>query len=181
MNNILKKYSAYFLLSLAILCITGCTGYKFTFSGVNIDPKVKSISVALFYNDASDGPPNLAVLLTESLRDYYQRNTPLDVTTTDGDLQISGTIKSYRTAPVGGASQGEIGTEFADQQRLTVTVSIDFINIYDESKDFAARSFSGQADFDADKTLTDVEQQLLEEIFDEQIIPTIFNKTVADW
>ena len=63
--------------------------------------------------------------------------------------------------------------------RLTITVTVAYVNITDSEFDFD-RSFSFFADYDSNLDLTTVENQLINEIFD-QIILDIFNASVANW
>jgi len=162
---------------LMLLCTTCAQAPRITFTGVSIDPNVESFSVENFYNDAPDGPADLGIRFTESMREYFQRNTPLNQITGAGDLQFAGSITGYNVTPVA-AGAGEF--QGAQLQRLTITVSVDYINLYDEESSFDRRSFSFFQDFDANQTLAQVEDQLITEIFD-QVIFDIFNATVADW
>ena len=69
--------------------------------------------------------------------------------------------------------------EMAAQNRLTVTVKIEFSNRkYPE--DDVSQSFSAYEDFDATASLDAVEATLCETII-EKIVEDIFNATVAQW
>ena len=70
--------------------------------------------------------------------------------------------------------------EQAAQNRLTVTVKIDFVNRKYPEDDFQGKSFSAYADFDAMTSLESVESTLCEDIV-EQLCEDIFNATVANW
>ncbi len=141
----------------------------------------ETLSIQTFYNDANNGPANLAVTFTDNLRDYYQQNTSLSQVTEGGELQIEGAITGYRLTPVApsAAANDQINDQ-ANLTRLTITVQVDFINLEDEEQNFTKKSFSFYADFDNDLGLTAVEDQLIQEIYD-QIILDIFNGTVANW
>ncbi|MDH5599005.1 MAG: hypothetical protein OEY34_07765, partial [Cyclobacteriaceae bacterium] len=69
--------------------------------------------------------------------------------------------------------------DVAAQTRLTISVFVSYTNINNDEFDFE-RNFSFFADFDNETNLSDVEQDLLDEIFD-QIILDIFNASVANW
>lgn len=150
---------------------------RFTFTGISLSPDIKTFSVENFFNDALDGPADMGIRFTESLREYYQRNTPLRQITSAGDLQFSGRITRYDVRPVAAGAQE---TQGAQLQRLSITVSVDYINIYEDEKSFQNSAFSFFEDFPANRNLADVENDLIRNIF-EQIIFDIFNKTVADW
>ncbi|NDE61367.1 MAG: hypothetical protein EB038_03990, partial [Cyclobacteriaceae bacterium] len=69
---------------------------KYSFTGTNINYEViKSFSVENFFNDSGSGPANMEQRFTEALKEYYQRNTQLELVRNNGDLQFSGSIVRY--------------------------------------------------------------------------------------
>jgi len=166
------RHLQWVLLVLAALLPTGCKIYSFT--GISLDPGIKSIAITNFYNNAGNGPANLSQTLTEELRDYYQNNSPLSITSPDGDLLVSGTIMGYDVTPVAPSGDAQ-----ASLNRLNIRVQVKFVNNFDETKNFESQ-FSHYADFPQEQTLSQVEAGLIEVIF-ERIVYDIFNKTVADW
>ena len=90
-------------LLVGVIFISGCGVYSFT--GASISSDVKTISIQTFYNNAPLGPSNMSVLFTESIKDYYQQNTSLELVDNNGDLQIDGFISNYTITPVA-ANQG---------------------------------------------------------------------------
>lgn len=177
MNTYIKHRFIFLnLVASAMIAFSSCAKFQFTFTGASLDPEIKTFSVEPFYNEALDGPANLNINFTEALKEYYQRNTSLKIVGTAGDLEFSGKIKSYRVAPEA-AGGGDL--QNAQLQRLTIIVTVDFINNFDDEKSFS-KDFSFFQQFDADKNLTEVENELIEEIF-KQIVFDIFNSTVADW
>jgi hypothetical protein len=167
-----KKSLNLIIFSLILLMPTGCGIYSFT--GINLDPSIKSIAITNFYNNAGNGPANLSQTLTEELRDYYQSNSPLRITQPEGDLVISGTIMGYDVTPVAPSAESQ-----ASLNRLTIRVQVKFVNNFDETKNFESQ-FSAYEDFAQNQTLSQVEGQLIDVIF-ERVVYDIFNKTVADW
>lgn len=159
--------------------LQGCGIYGFT--GASISPDIKTMSIQTFFNNATLGPSNMSVLFTEKIKDYYQQNTSLTLVDDEGDLQLDGTIDSYRLSPV--APQGGRGDNqqnITSLTRLTISVKAEYINTKDDTYDFN-KSFSFYVDFDQNTTdLAANEQQFIEEIFD-QIILDIFNSSVANW
>ena len=176
------RYLITFSLLVAIGLTSGCGIYSM--SGISIDyDKTKTISISNMYNDATLGPVNMPQTFTNMIRDYYQQNTNLVLVDndTEGDLQIEGGIVSFRTNPVSPQSSGSntIG-DTAAQTRLTISVKITYINTQDDTFNFENKSFSFFRDFDSNLNLTTIENQLVDEIF-EQIILDIFNASVANW
>lgn len=173
----LKNYSLIFLL-VAISAATGCGVYSFT--GASISADTKTISIQTFYNNAPLGPSNMSVLFTESIKDYFQQNTSLELTDTNGDLQIDGFISNYTITPVAATSSGRNdGVDFSALSRITITVNATYINLKDPTFDFD-RTFSFFKDYDNTVDLSSNEEAFVEEIFD-QIILDIFNASVANW
>jgi hypothetical protein len=168
------------LFCLLYLLINGCGVYSFT--GASITPDIKTISIQYFYNDAGNGPPSLQQTFTEKIRDYYQQNTSLELVDNGGDLQLEGNITGYNVKPIATTASGNANVaDAAGAQRLTITVKVSYANIKDETYNFSDKSFSFYDDFDPNSTtLTAVEDQLIETIFD-QIVVDIFNASVANW
>ncbi|WP_448519278.1 LPS assembly lipoprotein LptE [Rhodoflexus sp.] len=175
-----------FIPSLVVMCLlSSCAKLpSFTFSGINLDPRVQTMEIELFYADVPAGPANLSLQFTESLREYLMRNTRLRLVNSNGDLRFSGTITGYEVTPVA-PSAGSVqsgGVQFdqlAALQRLTIKVKVNYENTIDESENFD-QEFTFFEDFPQDQNLSQVEQELISRIFD-QIILDIFNKSVATW
>ena len=163
-----------------LACLSSCGTY--TFSGVAIDDsKVKTISIDNFYNDSGGGPPNMSQLFTEQIKDYYQQNTRLALVPENGDLQLEGAITGYEFVPVAARSSGSSEVaDVASEMRLNITVEATYINTTDDQYDFESRDFTFFADFDADRDPSAIENELIDQIF-EQIIFDIFTASVANW
>jgi len=161
-----------FLILISSLLSNSCGVYSL--SGYN--SRAKTIFIGNFLNRAGGGPPSLNIDFTERLKEYYQRNSPLNIANNEkgGELVILGTIVRYQMEPIAAT-----GNDVAAQNRLTIGVEVDFKNTTEEKKDFK-QTFSFYADFPQAQTLSQVENQLVDTIFD-QIVLDIFNKTVADW
>ena len=172
-------------LRLVVLCLlplllTQCGVYSL--SGISIDYETtKTVSIQNFFNDADLGPPDLAQTFTNELRDYFQQNTDLSLVTEAGDLQMEGSISSYRLAPIAPeAAQGDQQVDAAALTRLTITVQVTYLNTKDDTFNFENKNFSFFSDFDNDQNLATIEAGLIDEIY-EQIILDIFAATVANW
>lgn len=169
------------LLCLIMLALQACS-VKYSFTGTNINyDVVKTFSVENFFNDSGGGPPNLEQRFTEALKEYYQRNTQLELIKTNGQLQFAGAISRYSLTPQAAVSSNDPNLpDRAGQMRLTITVEVEYINLTNEEES-KKQPFTFFKDYDPrNVTLLDVESQLVEEIF-EVIIQDIFTATVANW
>ena len=164
------------LLAIQLMLFHACGVYSFTGTTITAE----TISIQPFYNDASSGPADLAVTFTNQIRDYFQQNTSLVQVVQDGELQMEGSIESYRLTPVAPtAAANDSERDAAALTRLTITVKVDYVNL--ENEDFSfSKNFSQFADFRNDVELTSIESRLIEEIYN-QVILDIFNASVANW
>ena len=164
----------YLYIPLSLIILSSCK-ISYSFTSGNFSEEIKTVSIQNFYNNSGAGPANLGDLFTESLKDYYQQNTrDLSIVNEFGDLQLEGKIASYTVSPVSPQAN-----EISALTRLTINVQTKFLNTKDEKQNFD-KNFSFYADFAQEKNLSDVEDELINEIF-EQIILDIFNKTQEDW
>ena len=100
--------------------------------------------------------------------------TRLEQVDLDGDLELTGTVIGYDVR-----ATAITADEVAAQNRLTVSVKLDFMNRLYPEDDFS-KNFSAYADYDSTNSLDAVEATLCEEIID-KLIEDIFNATVANW
>ena len=170
--------SAAAILAATILSLTfaGC-GYKVTYnlSGGSIPPEAKTFSVAYFPNNAPMVAPSLSNTLTEALRDKFSRQTRLAQVDEGGDFAFEGEITNY-TSTTSSVSSGD----YALQNRLTITVKVNFQNAVDQTLSFNNKSFSSYADYDASQLLIDVQDQLIEEIV-EDLVNDIYMAAAGNW
>lgn len=156
----------------AIALVAGCGIYSFT--GTSIQPDVKTITIPYIENKAIRINPSLSNDLTEALQDKFRKLTSLQQVEMDGDLELVCEITGYDVK-----ATAVTANEVAAQNRLTVTVKIQFSNKkYPE--DDVDKSFSAYADYDTNNSLDAVEASLCEEIID-KLCEDIFNATVAQW
>ncbi len=178
-NMILNRF--WFLSLLLCLGLSACS-VKYSFTGTNINYElVKTFSVENFFNDSGSGPANMEQRFTEALKEYYQRNTQLELVRNNGDLQFSGSIVRYSLSPQAVVSSGDPNLpDRAGQMRLTIAVEVEYVNLSNEEEN-KKQTFTFFQDYDPrTTTLLDVESQLVEDIF-ETIIQDIFTATVANW
>lgn len=156
----------------ALALVAGCGIYSFT--GTSIQPDVKTITIPYVENKAIRINPSLSNDLTEALQDKFRKLTSLQQVEQDGDLELVCEITGYDVK-----ATAVTANEVAAQNRLTVTVKIQFSNRkYPE--DDVDKSFSAYADYDTNNSLDAVEASLCEEIID-KLCEDIFNATVAQW
>jgi hypothetical protein len=151
---------------------TGCRIYSFT--GASISPEVKTISIKYFPNRAPLIQPVLSQFFTNALKDKFSRETNLSLIENNGDLNIEGEITGYATSPV--AIQNN---QVAALNRLTITVKVKFESKYNEAQNFET-SFSRFQDYESSKSLSEVEETLMDQIT-QDLVQDIFNKAVVNW
>ena len=134
----------------------------------------KTIRVSEFPIRAALVYPPLQQVFENELLDYIEKNTRLQTTDGNADLELEGEITGYSLSP---QAVGEDG--YASQTRLTITVRIKYTNNKEENKD-VDQTVSAYRDFDATQMLTDVQDQLCDEI-SKELVELIFNATLGDW
>ena len=160
------------LIITAAMAVTACGIYSF--SGTSIQPDVKTVTIDFFEYEAQRVNPSLANDLSEAIRTQFRKMTKLEQVELDGDLEISGAITGYEVR-----ASAVTADEVAAQNRLTVTIKVEFVNRKYPEDDFE-KSFSGYADYDSTQSLDAVESTLCQQII-EKLVDDIFNATVANW
>lgn len=165
-------FAAIFVTTIFVSC-----GYKITYnlSGGSIPPEAKTFSVAYFPNNAPMVAPTLSNVLTEGLRDKFSRQTRLAQVEEGGDFAFEGEITNY-SSTTASVSSGD----YALQNRLTITVKVNFQNAVDQTLSFNAKTFSAYADYDSSQLLIDVQDQLIEEIVDD-LVNDIYMAAAGNW
>ncbi len=157
------------------IILTFCCCYRFT--GISIDADTETINVSAF-EDQTKGllapPPNVFLDFTEALRDKIRSETRLKQTATSPHLEISGAISNYNQTYVAPTGNNEASTN-----RLQVSVSVTFKNNLNSDKDWT-QSFTQYEDFPIDANLLDVQDELINSIF-ERILEDIFRKAFGNW
>lgn len=169
----MKKIFITFLTIILLISIQSCGIYSF--GGVTLDDRVKTVQIDYFPNNATLVEPSLSQQMTTTLQDLFSSQTNLNLVNSGGDIIFEGEITGYRINPMTATSQ-----QTAAQNRLTVTVNVRYINKYEEDNEFE-RTFSFYSDYDANTQLTGgVLEDALSEIL-ERITQDIFNASVAQW
>ena len=152
--------------------VTSCGIYSFT--GTSIQADVNTITIPYVEYKALRVNPSLSNDMTEALQEKFRKLTRLEQVDVDGDLELVCEITGYDVK-----ATAVTADEQAAQNRLTVTVKVEFTNRkYPE--DDVSKSFSAYEDFDATMSLDAVEGSLCETIID-KLVEDIFNATVAQW
>lgn len=152
----------------------GCSiSYKFNGSALNYDI-YKTINVSEFPIRASLVYPPLQQTFENQLLDAITRQTRLQEVDGNSDLEMTGEITGYTLSP---QAVGE--DAYASQTRLTITVRVKYIDHKNEANDID-QSFSAYRDFSSSEMLTDVQDQLCQEIC-EDLVDLIFNATLGNW
>lgn len=108
------------------------------------------------------------------LIDYITRNTRLETTSGASDLELEGEITGYNLSP-----QAVTEDAYASRTRLTISVRVKYTDTKNEANS-VDQTFSAYRDFDATQMLTDVQEQLCQEI-SKELIDLIFNATLGNW
>ena len=153
------------------LLLTGCGVYSFT--GASIEGK--TINIHTMENKAQNVVPTLSATLTDKLRSRILSQTGLaPQNSEDTDYDLSGAITMYQITV-----SGVENTQVASQNRLTISLLVNFTNKLDEKASFT-QTFTRFADFPATQTLQAAEARLIDEIGN-QLADDIFNKAFVNW
>ena len=161
------------LILVSALLVVSCGIYSFT--GTSIQPDVNTITIPYVEYKALRVNPSLSGEMTEALQEKFRKLTRLEQVDMDGDLELVCEITGYDVKAVAVTAD-----EQAAQNRLTVTVKIDFSNKKYPEDDVTNKTFSAYEDFDSTLSLDAVEGDLCVTII-EKLVEDIFNATVAQW
>lgn len=133
-----------------------------------------TFSVDIFEEQAPKAPAGYGANFSNFLKDYVISRTKLNLSISQPDIEISGKIINYDTAPLSVQSD-----ETAALNRLTVTILVSVINNKDEIQSFE-QTFTQFSDYDAQQDLADVETALLDDI-NNKLSQDIINKLTSNW
>ena len=161
------------ILYIPLLLITSSCGF-YTFSGASISPEIKNIKISYFINEAENFKANLDRDITQRLTDFIIEQTDLSVNNDNYEIEINGKIISYDITPISISSN-----DFANQNRLSISVNIDFKNYINEKENYNQK-FTRYVDYKSDQNIEEIESELNDQII-EEICIDIFNKTFVNW
>jgi len=158
---------------LILLFITGCT-IQYKFQDVQVGD-AKTALIRQFTVSAPLAPPTAGQQFSIKLQDVVQTQSKLNLSPNeDADIIFDGSISRYTIAPVS-VQQGDVTA----QNRLTISVNVVFTNKTDPKQNYD-QSFTRFADFASSSDISQVQDQLLEEIYD-LISQDVFNKAFSSW
>lgn len=159
---------------LALVTVASCT-ISYKFNGSALDYNVyKTIHVSEFPIRAALVYPPLQQTFENDLLDYITRNTRLQTTDGPSDLVLEGEITGYSLSP-----QAVTENAYASMTRLTITVRVKYTDTRKDGNDID-QSFSAYRDFESSQMLTDVQDELCQQI-SEELVDIIFNATLGNW
>ncbi|MEE1946102.1 LptE family protein [Pedobacter sp. KR3-3] len=162
---------------LVVLLVAGC-GYKF--NGASTEG-LKTVYVKYIENNAPLVEPTLSQTLTEDLKERIRNQSRLVITqNTDADAVFEGRITGYEIKPI--AIQDNT-RPVAGANRLTITVSMKYINNVDTGKRKQSfdEVFTAFTDFSlSGQTLASQQQKLIKEV-NVKLTENIFNRAFAQW
>lgn len=163
------------LLCAVALLLGGCTvSYKFNGSALNYD-LYKTIHISEFPIRAALVYPPLQTTFQNRLMDAITRQTRLqEVESNNANIEMSGEITGYSLSP---QAVGE--NAYATETRLTITVRVKYTDNVNPANNID-QTFSAYRQFDSSLMLTDVQDELCQQISDE-LIDLIFNATLGNW
>jgi len=156
----IAKAAAWIAVCIIVPTFQGCVpSYKFNGSALNYDV-YKTIDITEF--------PIRAALVYPPLQQTFE-NKLLDTVT-----EMTGEITGYSLSP---QSVGE--DAYATETRLTITVRVKYTDTKNSANNID-QSFSAYRQFSSSLMLTDVQDDLCNEICDE-LVDLIFNATLGNW
>lgn len=161
-------------LILSVIIMTGCTvSYKFNGSNINYS-ETPTLDIRDFQNQAELVYAPLTQVFNERMKDVFIRGTKLQLTSIAPSMEIEGEIVRYYLTPLAVQENN-----LASQTRLTMEVRYRFRNNVRSEED-KEETISAYRDFESSRMLTDVQDQLIEELTKE-IVDQIFNATMSNW
>ncbi|WP_242202650.1 LPS assembly lipoprotein LptE [Aestuariivivens insulae] len=168
------KLLKYILLPLISLTTYGCkVQYGFTQpSSIEAD----TFQVNRFENTSLLFEPGLDLQFQNTLQDLIQDQTNYRLETSNADLVYEGEITDYRISPTTATSDNR-----AAQNRLTITVKVNFYNKNNEEDNVENKTFSFFYDYPGSAQLIGSQKATAHEEIFERITQDIVNATLAKW
>ena len=171
----IKRHGLVLLAAITLACLTGCR-ISYKFNGSALDYTVyKTVHVSEFPIRAALVYPPLQQTFENALLDAITRQTrPQEVDSNNTDLKMTGEITGYSLSPQAVGSDA-----YATQTRLTITVRVKYTDSKNPANDID-QTFSAYRDFSSSVMLTDVQDELCNEI-SKELVDLIFNATLGNW
>ncbi len=180
------KKIAFFVFITSLICYSCRISYSLK-SG-QAPTYAKRMVIPQFENISGAGPANLTILMSEKAREYYMRNTKMEIlskypsNSNDTCLALTAEITNYSVdiAGVQATSNNSNANESGAQRKLTITIAANYNDPYKPSESFTNKSFTAFALFNSTQDLSSVENALIEDI-SAQIIQKIFTDSYDKW
>ena len=167
----MKKILVLFLIP---FLATACK-VSYSFNGASIDYNLtKTIHIADFQNQAPLVYAPLTQIFNEEMRDVFTRNTKLQFTDVNPDIEIEGEVIRYDFTP-----QAVKEDAYASETRFTVSVRMRYRNNKKPEED-KEETFSAYRDFNANMLVDQAQDELIPQITKE-LVDQIFNSTMSNW
>lgn len=164
------------IILLILILISGSCTVSYQFNGASINyEETPDIDIRDFQNQAMLVYPPLTQVFNEAIKDMFTRRTKLKFTTVNPSMELEGEITRYDLTPLAVKED-----RFSSQTRLTMAVTFRFRNNKRPEQDKPNETISAYRDFDSNKMLTDVQDELIEELT-KDIVDQIFNSTMSNW
>jgi hypothetical protein len=162
------------LLILIGISISFSSCFLYSFKGTSIPAEVDTYFVERFDVRANNAIPTLGQTLSEALKDKIRAESNLNQSEAGPDIEFKGIVTDYYIS-----SEAPQAGETTAFNRLTITLSVEYIYHQDEKKNWK-ENFRSFSDFGSSVNLIDVQDRLIDEI-QEEMIEKIFNKAFNDW
>lgn len=171
----LRRISLCALAAAPLLLLSACVP-RYTLNGSAINYDIyKTVDIGYFPIRAALVYPPLQQTFENELLNYVTRNTRLqEIDSNNADLRLEGEITGYSLSPQA------VGTDaYATETRLTITVRVKYTDNKNPVNNID-QTFSAYRQFDASLMLTDVQDELCQQI-SEELVNLIFNATFGNW
>ena len=158
------------LLWACAVSLAGCKVYSLSGQNITADSAI----IYNFTNRSSNTAAYLSQEFTDGLKERFIQRTNVRLVNFNGDIEIGGAITKYSVS-----GQAPTGNDITALNRLTISVEVVFTDNRDPDNSWK-QTFTRFADFDSSNNLVDVEDELLDQIY-EQLLEDIFNKAFSNW
>ncbi|MDE7402799.1 MAG: hypothetical protein K2M87_05245 [Muribaculaceae bacterium] len=175
-SKILRQKVLLLIIALPIFLLLGGCIPRYTLNGSSINYDIyKTVDIGYFPIRAALVYPPLQQTFENELLNYVTRNTRLqEIDSNNADLKLEGEITGYSLSPQA------VGTDaYATETRLTITVRVKYTDNKNPSNNLD-QTFSAYRQFDSSLMLTDVQDDLCQQI-SEELVNLIFNATFGNW
>ena len=162
------KYISSFLF--AVVIFLGC----YSFKGISIPADVSTFFVQQVKLTDFKAPPDTPERFMEQIRQKVRSQSSLTWNEIDPDVEFDCTITGFNVTNEGNSQGNQVSLN-----KLTIVVNVDYINNNNEDDNWN-KSFSFGLPFDPSQDLQEVQDDFIEDIFD-QISENVFNDAFTNW